>query len=267
MRVFPPLLAAIDIGNTNITIGIFDEQNLLKVLRLKSDSSISQEVFAGELMRFLQEEISPKAKIHSAAICSVVPNLTTIVEEACKEVIRIPYLVIGPELNTGLTILTDNPKATGTDRIVNAATAFLMVKCAVIVIDMGTATTLDVVNSTGEFLGGAIVTGISLMRDALHEHTSQLPRIDIKIPERAIGRNTIEAMQAGIVMGYMEMLQGLVMRMEEELKETPRVFLTGGHSGVFAGVGNFKPNIQPNLTLWGCKMIYEMNKEKVNQPC
>ena len=265
MEQTKPLLLAIDAGNTNITIGVYEGQTLLKAFRLSTDVHRTADDY-GIMLRVLLDKFRKNTySWEGAVICSVVKNLADVLQLACIQHLDIPALVIHYRLKTGLRVLTDNPEETGADRIVNAAAAYSIYGGPVVVVDLGTATTFDVVSSKGEFLGGAIVPGLRVMADSLSTRTSLLPRIEIKMPQKAIGRNTVTAIQSGIFLGYIDMIIGMIHRIELELGQKPIVVLTGGYAGLFEEKNEIFRIIEPNLTLMGCKIIFDMNSDSLQQ--
>lgn len=256
-----PLLLTIDVGNSNVTFGVFESNRLLKTFRIITQQSLSSEEYAKEIKNHLSDNLLQNVKWQGAVICSVVKPLTSLFAAVCSEILQLPVMIITHDSVTGIRIQTESPSETGTDRIVNSAAAFARFGGPCVVVDMGTATTFDVVTEHGVFLGGAIVAGLGLMAEALQLRTSQLPMISLEIPEKSIGRNTISAMQSGVVLGYIALIEGLLQKIEHELGQQPRIILTGGFAELLKNSFRFSAYFSPHLTLEGCRMIFEMNKD------
>jgi type III pantothenate kinase len=201
------------------------------------------------------------AQIDDVVICSVVPTLLLIFEEVCKKYLRKTPLVVEAGVKTGVRIDMDNPREVGPDRIVNAVAAHHLYGGPVIVIDMGTATTMDVVAKGGKYIGGAIAPGIAIATEALFTRTAVLPRIELSLPKKAIGRNTVAAMQSGIVFGYIGLIEGLINRIQAELDEKAKVVATGGFATLMARATDLIDEVNPDLTLIGLRLIYNMNRD------
>ena len=200
--------------------------------------------------------------VTSACICSVVPPLTVVFEDVCKSFFGVNPVMVSVGTRTGLRILYDSPRDVGADRIVDAVAAIKLYGAPAIVVDIGTATVFDAVNRDGEYLGGAIAPGISLAADALFLNTSQLRRVELIAPARAIGQNTTAALQSGLVLGYAGLVTGMVERFKQELGQDARVIGTGGSIGVIARETDVFHAINPDLTLVGLRLIYNMNKDR-----
>jgi type III pantothenate kinase len=200
------------------------------------------------------------ADIKEAAICSVVPPLVGTFEELLKRYCDVSPLVVRAGVKTGVRILTDNPREVGTDRIVNCAAAHYLYKRAVIVVDLGTGTTFDMVSKGGDFIGGVIAPGIGIAAQALYTRTAALPRVELIAPPKTIGTNTVTAMQSGIVFGYIGLVEGLLARIQKELGEKALVVATGGYAELIARGTKVIDEINPDITLIGLRLIYQMNK-------
>lgn len=250
------MLLTSDIGNTSITLGLFEDDALIEEFRLASDKDLSLDEYE-VLLKSLFKDFS----IDDCIIASVVEELTSKFKKACDNVFGINSLVLSTEINTGIKIKIDNPKEAGADRIANAVGAYVLYKRPVIVVDFGTATTFDIVNSDGEFIGGIISLGIMSQMKALNKFTSKLPRTDISISPSAIGHNTNDAILSGVIRGTASMIDGLVEQCEKELGENATLVATGGYSGLIA---NYLKRpfdfINPTLTLEGLRYLYQINK-------
>src|SRR4030066_148482 len=222
------MLLAVDVGNTNITIGIFDGSKLKANWRVATGVHRMPDEYASLMLGFFERQGISASKITDAILCSVVPPLVGVFEEVCRRYLKVSPLVIEAGVKTGVRISMDNPREVGTDRIVNAVAAHQLYGGAVIVIDLGTATTFDVVSEEGDYLGGAIAPGIAIATEALFSRTAVLPRVDLTYPQKAIGTNTVAAMQSGIVFGYAGLQEGLVTRIKQELGGKAKVVASGG---------------------------------------
>jgi len=254
------VLLAIDVGNTNMTIGIFDGSKLKANWRIATGVHRMPDEYASLLLNLFERQGIDVSKITDAILCSVVPPLVGVFEEMCRRYLKVSPLVIEAGVKTGVRISMDNPKEVGADRIVNAVAAHKLYGGAVIVIDLGTATTFDAVSGGGDYLGGAIAPGIAIATEALFSRTAVLPRVELTHPKRAIGRNTVAAMQSGIVFGYAGLIEGIVNRIQQELGGKAKVVATGGYAELLARVTPVIEEVNPDLTLIGLRLIYEMNK-------
>lgn len=247
------MLLAIDVGNTQIVIGLYDEAEITDHWRLATVHDRTSDEYA-VLVRQLIGEIP----VEGIAISSVVPRATMALREMVRRYFKLEPVVVEPGTRTGMPILTDNPKEVGADRIVNAIGAYDLYGGPTIVVDFGTATTLDAVSAKGDYLGGAILPGIEISMDALFARADRLSRVELVEPRSVIGKNTIESLQSGAIYGFAGQVDGIVRRMEEELGECT-VVATGGLSALIA---RFAPSIQhldPWLTLHGLRIVYTRN--------
>ncbi|MFH1381363.1 MAG: type III pantothenate kinase [Chloroflexota bacterium] len=256
------MLLAVDIGNTNIVLGVFDGEKLKATWRMATDVHEMSDEYAALLLTLLQHEGLKVSDINAVALCSVVPPLLRPWDELCQRYLHTEPLVIEPGVKTGVRIRMDNPREVGTDRIVNAAAAHHLYGGALIIIDMGTATTFDVVSKEGDYIGGAIAPGIAISAEALYTRTSALPRVGLVRPKYAIGSNTVNAMQSGIVFGYVGLIEGIVARIDQELGEKALVVATGGYAGLIAKETKAIDKVEPDITLVGLRLIYEMNQSE-----
>ena len=249
------MLLTVDIGNTNITLGLFEGETFKGELRLASDRDLS-----GAEYEVLLRSLLKDYQIDGCVIGSVVDELNGKINSAISNIFNIDPIIVGVGAKCGIVIKTDKPNEVGADRIANATGAKRMYNTPVIVIDFGTATSFDIVNSDGEFIGGIIAPGINLQMKTLNKFTSKLPRIDAAISTNAIGSNTTEAILSGVIRGTGAMIDGLVKQCEKELGQKVTLVATGGYSGLIANYLE-RPfdEINPILTLQGLKYIYELN--------
>ena len=255
------MLLAIDIGNTETTFGVFDGERLRATWHMATDIHRRADEYAAMLLNLMRQQEIKTADIKAIALCSVVPPLIATFEELFQSYFDVKPLVVGAGVKTGVSIRMDNPREVGADRIVNAAAAHHLYGGPVIVTDLGTATTFDTVSKEGDYLGGAIAPGIMTGAEALSTRTSMLSRVSLSIPKRAIGTNTIAAMQSGIIFGYVGLIEGIVARIQKELGEKAKVIATGGYATLIAKETKVFDEVNPALTLIGLKLIYEMNKD------
>ena len=252
------MLLAIDIGNTNITLGVFDGDALSATWRLSTERSKTSDEYSATLMQMLQLRDMAAQHIDAVALCSVVPPLTPTFVDLCKTHFGVEPLVVGAGTKTGVRILYDNPRDVGADRIVDAAAALRLYGGPVIVVDIGTATVFDAVTANGDYLGGAIAPGMVIASDALFSSTSQLRRVELVAPATAIGRNTIHAIQSGVVLGYADLVRGMVARFDAELGGGAKVIATGGLAHILETEAGVFDDINPDLTLMGLMLIQGM---------
>lgn len=253
------MLLTIDIGNTNITLGAYDSGVLTFTARLATESTKTADQYAVELKNLLSLECIESEEIEDCIISSVVPAVGKSISAAVSKLCHIVPLMLGPGVKTGLNIKIDNPAQLGADLVAGAVGALDAYTMPCVIIDMGTASTVSVLDKNGTFLGGAIAAGVRLTLKALTENTAQLTSIPIEAPPSVIGRNTVECMQSGLVYGTAAMIDGLLEKIEEELGETPTVVATGGLSKEI--IAHCKKNIiySENLLLDGLRAIYEKN--------
>jgi type III pantothenate kinase len=254
------MLLAIDIGNTKIGIGFFEDDKLRNTLRIATSIHRLPDEYASLLFNLLPHHGITREDIKEAIMCSVVPPLVVVFQELCQRYFGIPLLVVEPGVKTGVRIHLDNPREVGADRIVNAAAAYRLYGGPAIVIDTGTATTFDVISREGDYLGGAIAPGMEAATEALYTRTARLPRIELSRPNKAIGKNTASAMQSGIIFGYVGLVEGLVARLSQELGEKARIIATGGYAEVIARETEVIEIVNPHLTLLGLRLVHELNK-------
>lgn len=253
------MLLLFDVGNTNITMGVYREKEIAAHWRIATDRQKTADEYGILLHQlFLTAGLDIK-KVKAVAISSVVPPINESLEEMARKYLGLKAFVVGPGVKTGIPIIFDNPKEVGADRIVNAVAAYAKYGGPCIVVDFGTATTYDAISAKGEYLGGAIAPGIAISTEALFQHAAKLPRIELLKPKKVIGKTTISCMQAGIVYGYIGQIEGIVQRMKKELGGQAFVVATGGLASFFAQETQSINQADPLLTLEGLKMIYEKN--------
>ncbi len=254
------MLLAVDIGNTNVNLGVFEDEELRATWRLATDVNRMADEYAVLLLNLLQHRDLDKSDIKEVSLCCVVPPLLATFEELFQRYFHISPLVVEPGIKTGVRIRADNPREVGTDRIANAAAAHHLYRGPIIIVDLGTATTFDTVSREGDFLGTAIAPGIGTAAEALFTKASALPRVELVHPKHAIGTNTVAAMQSGIVFGYVGLVEGIVARIQQELGGKARVVATGGYAELIAKETAVINEVNPDLTLVGLRLIYLMNK-------
>jgi type III pantothenate kinase len=251
-----------DVGNTNIVIGIFRGEEIVADWRIATDSHSMPDEYAVLLSSLLGYYQLTMADVDDAIIASVVPKVTANLREMLERYMKIEALVVGPGVETGVRIVVDNPKEVGADRVVNALAAYRLYGGPAVVVDLGTATTFDAVSAAGEYLGGAIAPGILTSVEALSRYTARLPRVDMARPSHAIGKDTFTAMQSGIILGHAAMVEGMVRRIAAELEGEPRVVATGGLCAVIAAEVPLIQVADKNLTLKGLRMMYDLNRPR-----
>jgi len=254
------MLLCIDIGNTNMVLGLYRGPELLTHWRISTDHQKMPDEYGILLLSLLARDgIKPK-DIDGIALASVVPPVTDIILEMLREYIDVEPLVVGTGVKTGVPVRYDAPRDVGADRIVNAVAGFRTYGGPACIVDFGTATTFDAISARGEYLGGAIAPGVRVAAEALFQRTAKLPRIDLQRPPHAIGTNTVEAMRSGILFGYVGLVEGMVNRFRLELGPDMRVIATGGLAEVIARETKVIESVDPWLTLKGLRMIYELNE-------
>jgi type III pantothenate kinase len=253
------MLLAIDIGNTNLTLGLYEGGQLGAHWRLATDHNRMPDEYGLQFLGLLQNAGKTISDIHGISLASVVPPLTGRVVQACREYLKQEPLVVDAGVKTGIKIRYDDPKAVGADRVCDAVAVLKIYGGPACVVDFGTATTFNAITKEGEYLGGAITAGINLAAESLFTHAAKLPRIDFQRPPSVIGRNTIHAMQSGLLFGYVSMVEGMVARFKSELGSEMKVIATGGMAEVIAKETQVVNFIAPWLTLDGLRMIWELN--------
>lgn len=254
------MLLAFDIGNTNIVVGCFKDEKLLFEFRLKTEAGRTIDEYEAILFSLFDRKLGAGYSISRCIISSVVPPVTPDVVALVQRVLKIEPLVIGPGIKTGISVKTTEPSAVGADRIVNSVAGRDLFGTPLLVVDFGTATSFDYVNSNGEYEGGVIAPGLNVALDSLVRHTAKLPRIELSWPKTVIGRNTVGAMQSGAVIGYVAMVDGLIERIQAEVGPIPHLVATGGLGSLVTKHSARLKKYEPHLTLHGMRIIADLNR-------
>ncbi len=254
------MILAIDMGNTNIVVGCIDEEKAHFVERITTNHNKTGMEYAINIKNILEIHEISTDQIEGAILSSVVPPLNAAISSAVKKILGYHPMLVGSGIKTGLNILMDNPKATGSDMIVDAVAAIRDYPCPIIIIDMGTATTMSVVDCSGNYIGGAILPGLRVSLDSLSSRTAQLPSISLDIPKKVIGKNTIDCMRSGIMYGSAGMIDGIIDRIDEELGQTASVVATGGLASFVTPLCRHNIVYDEALLLKGLLILYEKNK-------
>jgi type III pantothenate kinase len=254
------MLLALDIGNTAITIGVFDGEELRARWSIATDVENLVDEYAILLLNLLRTENLSAADVDEAILGSVVPSLTPVFQDVCRRYFSVTPLVVDLGVRTGVRIMYDSPRDVGADRVIDAVAAIKLYGPPLIVVDFGTATVFDAISKDGDYLGGAIAPGIGISMEALFERTAKLPRIELERPKTAIGKTTVVAMQSGIVFGYVGLIEGIVARMKEELEGDVKVIATGGLAPLIARETPVIQAVNLDLTLVGLRLIQEANR-------
>ncbi|WP_141434197.1 type III pantothenate kinase [Bacillus sp. 03113] len=259
------MIFVFDVGNTNIVLGVYDGEELKYHWRIETDRHKTEDEY-GMIIKVLFENVQLSfAHIDGIIISSVVPPIMFSLERMCHKYFHIKPLIVGPGVKTGLNIKYENPREVGADRIVNAVAAIHEYGSPLIIVDFGTATTYCYVDEHKQYMGGAIAPGIGISTEALYSRAAKLPRIEIARPDGVVGKNTVAAMQAGILYGYVGQVEGIVTRIKEQSKKEPRVIATGGLANLIAEETSMIEIVDPFLTLKGLKLIYKRNMETIKK--
>ena len=256
------VLLVVDVGNTNTIFGVFRGDELVESFRLSTDSERTADEYGALLLPLFERAGIEPGAIDGVVVSSVVPPLHVTLDRLSQRYFRRAPLFIEPGVRTGMPLRLDNPSEVGADRIVNSVAAREKYGAPVVVVDFGTATTFDVVNAAGEYLGGIICPGITISSEALFAHASRLYRVDIRRPDSLIGKNTVAAMQSGIYWGYIGQVDGILERLVAEVPDLSTIVATGGQARLIASGSRFIRTVDPLLTLVGLKLIYERNRQR-----
>ncbi|CAM4105277.1 type III pantothenate kinase [Mesobacillus thioparans] len=258
------LIFVFDVGNTNIVLGVYEQEELKHHWRIETNRHRTEDEF-GMIVKNLFDHVNLSfSDIDGIIISSVVPPIMFSLERMCQKYFRLKPLVVGPGIKTGLDIKYENPREVGADRIVNAVAAIHEYGSPLIIVDFGTATTYCYINEHNQYMGGAIAPGIGISTEALYSRAAKLPRIEISRPDDVIGKNTVSAMQAGILYGYVGQVEGIVKRMKDKSAAPTKVIATGGLANLIAQESNVIDVVEPFLTLKGLQLIYKRNMDKNN---
>jgi type III pantothenate kinase len=254
------MLLAIDIGNTNITFGLYEGETLGPRWRIRTIHEKMPDEYGVLLDQLFHHRGRHPEEVTGVAIASVVPPLTPVFEQVSQDYLNRTPLVVDAGVRTGVRIRYDNPREVGADRVVDAAAVRALYSVPACVVDFGTATTFDAVSAEGDYLGGAIAPGIGISAQALFERTAKLPRVELTRPPSVIGRNTPHSIQSGLLFGYVGLVEGMVARFKEELGPGTQVIATGGLGEIIARETEVIDVVDPWLTLHGLRIVYELNQ-------
>jgi type III pantothenate kinase len=251
---------AIDVGNTDTVIGLFEGKGLVRHWRVVTEANRTADEYGMLMWSLFNAAGMDVPSVSGVVVSCVVPPIIGVVEEMCRNYFKVDPLVVGPGVKTGMPILYENPREVGADRICNAIAAYQRTRDVTIVVDFGTATTFDYITAKGEYLGGVIVPGIGISLDALYQRTAKLPRVELVRPPRVVGRNTVNAIQSGVIYGYMELVDGIVGHIEKDEGVEASVIATGGLAALIAPESKMITEIDEFLTLDGMRIVYERNQ-------
>jgi type III pantothenate kinase len=253
------MILVVDVGNTNIVLGLYQGKELQNHWRISTNRSATSDEY-GILILNLFGHASIKAEdIEGIIVSSVVPPINSALEHTFEKFFHITPMFVGPGIKTGLNIRYENPREVGADRIVNAVAGVHLYGSPLIIVDFGTATTFCYIDEKGEYIGGAIAPGIGISTEALYQKAAKLPRIELVKPKSTVGRTTVTSMQAGIIFGFAGQVDGIVGRIREEFRTNPKVIATGGLAELISGESRTIEAVNPQLTLLGLRIIYERN--------
>ena len=253
------MLLVIDLGNTNLALGLYEGKNLTLHWRLSTEHARMPDEYGIQFRDLLDHNHVDLASIEGVCLSSVVPPLTDRIVEACQRYLDLTPLLVSTDLKLNITIKYEDPKAVGADRIADAVEVQRTLGGPACIIDFGTATTFNALTASGEYLGGAILPGVQVSADALVQRTSKLPPVSLETPPSVIGRNTVDAIRAGLVFGYVSLVEGMLERYRSELGEPMKVIGTGGFVKLISQQTNAFTTVEPWLTLNGLQAIWEMN--------
>ncbi|MCZ8517591.1 type III pantothenate kinase [Paenibacillus filicis] len=253
------MILVVDVGNTNIVLGVYEGKQLLHHWRLSTNRLATADEYGMMMYNLFRHAGMDLDQVEGVIISSVVPPLMFVLEQLCLKYLKKEPLIVGPGIKTGLNVRYENPKEVGADRIVNAVAAIELYGSPCIVVDFGTATTFDYIDERGQYLGGAVAPGIGISTEALYRRAAKLPRIELVKPKSVVGRNTVASMQAGIIFGFAGQVDGIVERIKREYPARPKVIATGGLAELIASESHTIDLVNPLLTLQGLQIIYERN--------
>ncbi|WP_026678092.1 type III pantothenate kinase [Fictibacillus gelatini] len=256
------MIFVFDVGNTNIVLGVYENNELIHHWRISTSREKTEDEYGMLILELFRHAKIDQTMVEGIVISSVVPPIMFALERMCKKYFYKKPLIIGPGIKTGLNIKYENPREVGADRIVNAVAAIHYYGSPLIVVDFGTATTYCYINEKGQYMGGAIAPGINVATEALFTRAAKLPRVEIVKPDSIVGKNTVTAMQSGILYGYVGQVEGIVNRMKAQSRLEPKVIATGGLAGFIASECNVIDHVDPYLTLKGLQLIYLKNKNE-----
>lgn len=257
-----PVLLAMNVNNTNVTLGMFDNDSLRATWRFATDVRKQGDEYGVLILSLLEQEGLSAADVEDAVMASVVPDLEPLFEGVCRRYFQVRPLVVGAGIRTGLRILYDSPREVGADRVADAVAAIdLYGPPPLIVVDLGTAAVFDAISAKGDYLGGAIAPGLGIAAEALFQRAAKLYRVELSWPRAAIGRNTVAAMQSGILFGYVGLVEGIVARFKKELGDEAKVIGTGGYGELVARETDVIDAVDVDLALKGLRIIYDLNRE------
>lgn len=254
------MILVVDVGNTNIVLGLYEEKQLLHHWRLSTNRSSTTDEYGMMIYNLFQHAGIELDQVEGVIISSVVPPLMFVLEQLCSKYLKKSPLVVGPGIKTGLNVRYENPREVGADRIVNAVAAIELYGAPCIIVDFGTATTFDYIDESGQYVGGAVAPGIGISTEALYQRAAKLPRIELVKPKSVVGRNTVASMQAGIIYGFAGQVDGIVGRIREEHSKNAKVIATGEMAQLIASESRTIETVNPLLTLQGLQMVYERNQ-------
>ncbi|MCO6429638.1 MAG: type III pantothenate kinase [Deltaproteobacteria bacterium] len=253
------MLLAFDIGNTNTVLGVYKEKELICEIRLKTDTSRTNDEYNSIITTLLKERLGRSLSAHGCIISSVVPPMTPIISTLVSETFKVDPIVVGPGTKTGMQIKLSEPSTVGADRVVNAVAAKHKFGTPVLVVDFGTATSFDFIGAEGSYEGGVIAPGLLVSLESLVRNTAKLPHIELTWPKSVIGKSTISAMQSGTVIGYVCMVDGLIDKIIEEVGEVKNIVATGGTGRLISKHSKRIRHYERELTLEGLRIIYDEN--------